>query len=68
MSIPGKGWILVAIPLLGQMVFLSVLWASRRHQIDAQEMAIHTKQVILRAETCHRLVVEAQRTCAATSC
>lgn len=60
MSIPQKGWILVAIPLLGQLVFLTVLTFSREHQEYTMQKRIHTKTVLAQAETCQRCVVEAQ--------
>ncbi len=59
MNIPQKGWILMAIPLAAQAVFLGVLWVSREHQARTQGRAIHTSQVIAQSEQCHRLVVEA---------
>jgi signal transduction histidine kinase len=59
MNIPQKGWILMAIPLAAQLVFLGVLSVSREHQSRSLERAIHTSQVIAQSERCHRLVVEA---------
>lgn len=60
MNLPRKGLLLVSIPLLSQLVFLSVLAVTRRHQREAQEWATHSTEVIARAESAHRLIVEAQ--------
>lgn len=60
MNIPQKGWILVAIPLLSQLAFLSALYATREYQREVQVKALHTHRVLGQGEACHRQVVEAQ--------
>jgi len=60
LSIFRKGLVLVAIPLLSQLLFLTVLTIVRSGRESAQRWALHTKEVIARAEAAHRLIVEAQ--------
>ncbi len=55
-----KGLVLVAIPLLAQLIFIGILLVSRVNQQDAQFWAIHTKKVIALTEAAHRTVVETQ--------
>ncbi len=55
-----KKWLIVlAIPLAFQVVFLVVLFRSQAERAEAQERAIHTVEVIARAETIDRLLAEA---------
>jgi signal transduction histidine kinase len=52
-----KGLILIAIPLAFQLGFLGLVLATQRKVSDAQEQAIHTKNVIARVESeCRRLI------------
>jgi signal transduction histidine kinase len=60
MTIFHKGLLLVGIPLAAQLLFLAVLVGIRGQQHYAQHWALHTSEVIARAEACHRGVVEAQ--------
>ncbi len=59
LSIFKKGVLLVAIPLLSQVLFLGLLAKIRADQADAQRWAIHTKDVMARADDAYRLAVEA---------
>jgi signal transduction histidine kinase len=59
LSIFKKGLLLIGIPLLAQMLFLGVLLKIRADQAEAQRWAIHTKDVMSRAEGAFRLVEEA---------
>jgi signal transduction histidine kinase len=59
LSIFKKGLLLIGIPLLAQVLFLGVLAKIRSDQADAQRWAIHTKDVMARAEGAYRLAVEA---------
>lgn len=59
LSIFQKGLLLISIPVTAQVVFLVVLQLARTDQEKAQELALHTKDVIVQAETSHRLVFEA---------
>jgi CHASE3 domain sensor protein len=59
LSIFKKSLLLVGIPLLAQALFLGVLAKIRSDQADAQRWAIHTKDVMARAEGAYRLAVEA---------
>jgi signal transduction histidine kinase len=56
LSIFKKGLLLVSIPLLAQLCFLGMLLKIRSDQADAQRWAIHTKDVISRAEGAFRVV------------
>ncbi len=60
LSIVKKGLILAAIPLLTQLVFLAVLFKMRQDQLQAQELAIHSKDVIAQTEGAFRLIMEAR--------
>ncbi|MBL8795584.1 MAG: CHASE3 domain-containing protein [Planctomycetia bacterium] len=58
LSIFQKGLLLVAIPLLAQLLFLGVLVKTNADQLAAQRLAMHTKDVIVKAETLARLLVQ----------
>jgi signal transduction histidine kinase len=60
LTIVKKGLILVAIPLLAQLVFLAILFEMRQDQLQAQELAIHSKDVIAQTEGAFRVVMEAR--------
>jgi signal transduction histidine kinase len=60
LSIVKKGLILAAIPLLTQLVFLAMLFKMRQDQLQAQELAIHSKDVIAQTEGAFRLIMEAR--------
>lgn len=60
MSIGHKGLILIAVPLISQLIFLVVLVIARGDQRTAQQWAIHSQEVMAQAELAHRLIVEAQ--------
>ncbi len=60
LSVFKKGLLLVSIPLLSQLLLLGILAMVRTDQAEAQQWAIHTKDVIAQAEAVHRLAVEAQ--------
>jgi len=59
LSIFKKGLLLVGIPLLTQFLFLGMLVKIRGDQAEAQRWAIHSKDVMARAEGAFRLVIEA---------
>jgi signal transduction histidine kinase len=58
LSIFKKGLLLVGIPLLAQLLFLAMLVKIRADQADAQRWAIHTKDVIARANDASLLLIE----------
>lgn len=60
LTIVKKGLILAAIPLLAQLVFLAVLLTMRQNQLEVQELAIHSKDVIAQTEGAFREVMEAR--------
>jgi signal transduction histidine kinase len=60
LSIVKKGLILAAIPLFTQLVFLAMLFKMRQDQLQAQELAIHSKEVIAQTEGAFRLIMEAR--------
>ena len=60
LTILKKGLILTAIPLLAQLLFLAVSIKMRQDQMQAQEWAIHSKDVIAQTEGAFRLVMEAR--------
>jgi signal transduction histidine kinase len=60
LSVVKKGLVLAAIPLLTQLVFLSVLFKMRQDQLRAQKLAIHSKEVIAQTEGAFRVVMEAR--------
>ncbi len=59
LSIFKKGLLLVGIPLLAQLLFLSILIKMRFDQAEAQRWALHTKDVISQAEHTYRSGIEA---------
>jgi CHASE3 domain sensor protein len=60
LSIVKKSLILAAIPLLTQLVFLAMLFKMRQDQLQAQELAIHGKDVIVQTEGAFRQIMEAR--------
>jgi signal transduction histidine kinase len=60
LSILKKGLILAAIPLLAQLLFLAVSFKMRQDQLQAQEWAIHSKEVLAQTESAFRVVMEAR--------
>lgn len=58
LTVVKKGLILAAIPLLTQLVFLAVSYKMRQDQLHAQEMAIHSKDVIAQTEAVFRVLME----------
>jgi len=60
LTILKKGLILVAIPLVIQLGFLVLMVKSRSELLNAQKWAIHTKDVIGKAESIYRRLTEAQ--------
>jgi signal transduction histidine kinase len=53
-----KGLILIAIPLAFQLVFLGLVLATQWKVSQAQDQAIHTKNVIARVESAYRRLIE----------
>lgn len=60
LSIVRKGLFLVAIPLTAQLVFLGVLLIIRSDREQAQQLADHSRMVLVQAEKCGRHLAEAQ--------
>ncbi|HEY7330135.1 MAG TPA: ATP-binding protein [Gemmataceae bacterium] len=60
LSIVKKGLILAAIPLLAQLMFLGLAFRMGQNQLRAQQMAIHSKEVLAETEGFFRKVVEAR--------
>lgn len=60
LTILQKGLILAAIPLLAQLLFLAVSFKMRQDQMQAQEWAIHSKEVFAQTEGAFRVVMEAR--------
>ena len=59
MTVSQKGTALVAIPLVLQLVFVFAVIRSHEMQVDAEELASHTKQVIAQAREIQLAVVDA---------
>ncbi len=53
-----KGLTLIAVPLLVQAVFIAILVRAQGEHVRAQDMAVHTKDVIVKVEELHRGLVE----------
>src|SRR5437764_440542 len=53
-----KGLTLIAIPLLVQAVFIAVLVKAHADHVQAQQWAVHTKEVIAKVEEVHRSLIE----------
>ena len=53
-----KGLALIAVPLLVQAVFIAVLVRAQADHVRAQDMAVHTKDVIVKVEELYRGLVE----------
>ena len=60
LSIVKKGLILAAIPFFTQLVFLAMLFKMRQDQLQAQELAIHGKDVVVQTEGAFRRIMEAR--------
>src|SRR5579871_3270517 len=60
LSILKKGIILIAIPLAFQLVFLGIFLATQGRVDRAQEMALHTKDVLAKVEAVYRRLIEGQ--------
>ncbi len=60
LSILKKGIILIAIPLAFQLVFLGLFLATQRRVDIAQELALHTKDVLAKVEAVYRRLIEGQ--------
>ena len=60
MSILRQGVILVAVPLTFQLAFVVVLFGFQRDQIEAQQLATHTKEVIAQTHEINAGVNEAR--------
>jgi signal transduction histidine kinase len=54
-----KGLILIAVPALFQMIFFCVLLKMEWDEEEVGRRAVHTKEVIARAETAYRYLLEA---------
>lgn len=59
LTITKKGLLLVAVPLLFQLVFIGFLIKMQRDSIEAQRQAVRTKDVIARTEAVFRTLVQA---------
>jgi signal transduction histidine kinase len=57
-SIFKKGLLLIAAPLVFQVVFLAVLLWNEQQNADAERWALHTREVIGQAEAAMRLLVQ----------
>ena len=55
-----KGLVVIAVPFLVQIVFAVALWRARQENLRAQTWAIHTKEVIAKAESVSRHLTDAQ--------
>ncbi|HTU20616.1 MAG TPA: CHASE3 domain-containing protein [Gemmataceae bacterium] len=60
LTIIKKGLILVAVPLLAQLIFLVVLYKMRLDQMQAQGWALHSKDVIAQTEGAFRVIMESR--------
>jgi signal transduction histidine kinase len=60
MTILKKGLILLAIPMIFQVAFLFVAFRSQADLIESQRWAMHTKDVIGKAESIYRRLIEGQ--------
>ena len=56
-----KGLTLIAVPLLVQAVFIAVLVKAQADHVRAQDLAVHTKDVIVKVEELYRGLVEGVR-------
>ena len=54
-----KGLILIAVPVLFQLVFLGALYKMEWDEEEVQHLAVHTKEVIAQTETAYRSLLEA---------
>ncbi len=59
-SILQRGLLLIALPVLFQVLFVAVLFKRESDLREAQRWAFHTKDVIAQAESAFRLLFEAQ--------
>ena len=53
-----KGLALIAVPLLVQAVFIAILVKNQADHVRAQDLVVHTKDVIAKVEELHRSLVE----------
>ncbi len=58
LSIVKKGLLLIATPLTIQAIFIGMLIQAQVEGANAQEWAVHTKEVIARVEEIYRLLLE----------
>jgi signal transduction histidine kinase len=58
LTIVNKGLLLVALPLVVQVVFMGMLVHTHTELNSAQEWAVHTKEVIARVEEIYRRLLE----------
>lgn len=58
MTFVNKGIVLVAIPFLLQLATIGLIMKTNRDSADAQEWALHSKEVIARAEAAYRKLLE----------
>jgi signal transduction histidine kinase len=58
LSIFSKGLLLIAIPLLLQLALLFVLRTMESSALEAERLAVHSKEVITKADDLHRMVVQ----------
>ena len=58
LTILNKGLLLIAIPLLIQVVFVVLLIQTQRTAASAQEWAVHTKEVMAKIEDIYRRLLE----------
>ena len=54
-----KGLVLIAVPLCFQLLFIGLVMAMRRQNIEAARWAIHSNQVIALAESCGYRILSA---------
>jgi CHASE3 domain sensor protein len=55
-----KGLVIIAVPFLFQVLFITILWKMQDDSAQARQWAIHTKDVIAQTELVTRFMTEAQ--------
>ncbi|QOV90095.1 sensor histidine kinase [Humisphaera borealis] len=60
MTLLKKGLLLIAVPLLFQLVFIFLMNRSLSDAAEAEKMALHTKDVLVQAQTAYSDIVMAQ--------
>jgi signal transduction histidine kinase len=55
-----KGLLLIAVPVIFQLAFIAALFKMQRESVEAQQLAIHTQDVIVQAESVFRTLLETQ--------